>query len=133
MTEDTVSPGDIVVAGKETGVVWSVSPSALIVLPARAARGALKSWDVSLGVIPLATIKGPTLVSINDRAEWNARDCIKVGRMTAEQSNAVRFAIKRTQENSRIEANNSASPLFRACQPSFRSGGRRVGGARVGV
>lgn len=131
MTEPAFSPGDFVVCGTETALVWSVEPSALIVLPAKDARGALKTSDVDLGALPLSTIKGPTLVTINRKAFWRASNCIRIGHLTAEQQNAVRFAIKRTEDNRRAEASVTTSAIFTACKPSFRSGGRRVGGARA--
>lgn len=120
-----ISPGDIVVSGMETGVVWSiVTRTVLIVLPADKERGARKSSDVSLGEVPFATITGPIRVNIYNRVEW--RDVVRIGTLNPEQQAAMRLTMRRCADNQRVEASVRQSAYAQSAT-SVRSGGRRVG------
>jgi hypothetical protein len=132
-----LAPGDFVIASGQTHLVWATSSTAIVALTLRVKDGPSQTRCVELGRVPFATLLGPSVVDITDRAELRRSDCIKIGRLTDEQSRAVRLAIQRTENSAAAEATDRAlrrsTEIFRACQPSFRSGGRRVGGARVGV
>ncbi|MDR3736047.1 MAG: hypothetical protein P4L10_10990 [Acidobacteriaceae bacterium] len=118
-------PGDIVVHGGETGVVWSAVTRTVIVLPAEPKRGASRSSDVDLGVVPISTIAGPMRVSIYERTEWPLT-AVRVGHLNQEQQSAMRLTMLRCQDNRRVEASVRHSE-YAGSAISVRSGGRRVG------
>lgn len=126
-----LSPGDLVVVGVETFLVWSTASTAIVALTLHEKSGPSRSCSADMGAVPFATVLGSSVVDITERRDLRPADCIRIGHLTPNQSSAVRLAIKRTEDNRRIEASVITSAIFTACKPSFRSGGRRVGGARA--
>lgn len=124
-----LATGDIVISCDETGVVRSITSTAVMVLPARPKHGASKRWDVDLGVMPLSTISGPTVVNLLRAENWAGRAIERVGALSPAQIAACAQAQRRGAESARVEAAGSMpNGIFMQAQPRFKSGGRRVGG-----
>lgn len=129
----TCSPGDVVVFNGVTAVVWAKSTSTIRVMAVARARGPHHRADVPIGSHILATLSGPLLASTattNDIPQ--DADVVVIGRLDNAQRQAIFAAMARESDARRAEQSVTASAIFSACQPSFRSGGRRVG-VRAGV
>ncbi len=132
MTERVFVPGDFIIRGGDTALVWSITPTALVVLTLQVKSEPSQTSSADIGRVPFATITGSSVVNTRERAEWRASECLKIGHMTPAQATAIKFATKRSAENYQIESRHVSSEIFAACMPpSHRSGGRRVGGARA--
>ena len=127
-------PGAVIAFNGLPWVVYSTSKTRVRLMAVSKARGAQHRADVPIGAFALSPLAGPLLVSTHRATELPCNaDYVVVGTLTNPQRLAIKTAMERHAEAQRTEAAYAARSDFTAAMPSFRSGGRRVGGAPAGV